>query len=72
MGILLVNILYSSLIVPLVLGVVVVILSFTISLYSLIWVKESWFVIVFVLVFIGGILILFIYIASLAHNEVLT
>ena len=72
MGILCVNLLFSSLIVPLLIGVVVVILSFAISLYSLMWMKGSWFIVVFVLVFIGGMLIIFIYVASIAHNEVLT
>ena len=71
MSLFIVNVVYASLIVPVVIRVVVVILSLSVAWFMLQWVKERWFVVVFVLTFIGGILILFIYVASVAHNEVL-
>lgn len=55
---------------PLAIGLILLIQSFFICLLSGLITKTFWFSYVLFLIFLGGILVLFIYVTSLASNEI--
>nr|YP_010265767.1 NADH dehydrogenase subunit 6 [Ochlerotatus fluviatilis]UIS24521.1 NADH dehydrogenase subunit 6 [Ochlerotatus fluviatilis] len=54
---------------PLAMGLVLLIQTFLISLLTGMYVKTFWFSYVLFLIFMGGMLVLFIYVTSLSSNE---
>ena len=55
---------------PLAIGFILLIQTFLICLFTGIYIKTFWFSYTLFLIFIGGILILFIYVTSLSSNEI--
>lgn len=55
---------------PLAIGLILLIQTLLTSLLTGIYVKTFWFSYVLFLIFIGGILVLFIYVTSLSSNEI--
>nr|QID03256.1 NADH dehydrogenase subunit 6 [Homidia socia] len=49
-----------------------IIISQTLNICSILWIltKSSWFSLILFLIFLGGLMILFVYIVSLASNEI--
>lgn len=54
---------------PLTLGVMVIVQSLLIALLTAVFLPTFWFSYLLILVYLGGLLVLFIYVASLASNE---
>nr|UGS80331.1 NADH dehydrogenase subunit 6 [Hemicaecilius mockfordi] len=54
---------------PLTMGLILIILTIFISIFLTLSIKSSWFLYMLILIFIGGMLILFIYVTSIFPNE---
>jgi NADH-ubiquinone oxidoreductase chain 6 len=63
------NIIFLSANHPLMIGLILLAQTISISLFSGLTLSSFWFSYILILVFLGGILILFIYVASIASNE---
>ncbi|YP_009515514.1 NADH dehydrogenase subunit 6 (mitochondrion) [Hyalella azteca] len=61
--------LFLQLTAPLSLGAVVVLFSFLASLSIYLICPTAWFSLLLVLLFLSGMMVIFVYVASLAHNE---
>lgn len=57
---------------PLRLGLTVALLSFFVSIIIVLLMPSSWFSFLLLIVFLSGIMVLFVYVASLASNEIFT
>lgn len=64
------GLLFSLINHPLAIGLILLIQTLTISLFTGIFRSSYWFSYILFLVFMGGILVLFIYVTSLASNEI--
>lgn len=63
------NIIFLSANHPLIIGLILLAQTITIALFTGLTLSSFWFSYILILVFLGGILILFIYVASIASNE---
>nr|YP_010352976.1 NADH dehydrogenase subunit 6 [Tropostreptus austerus]UOF70459.1 NADH dehydrogenase subunit 6 [Tropostreptus austerus] len=54
---------------PMMMGITIIILTLTISMYMWLMLKSSWLAYILFLIFLGALLVLFIYISTLAPNE---
>nr|YP_009479384.1 NADH dehydrogenase subunit 6 [Endotricha consocia]AVV61650.1 NADH dehydrogenase subunit 6 [Endotricha consocia] len=57
---------------PLSMGLMILLQTFLISILSGMFVKTYWFSYILFLTFLGGLLVLFIYVSSIASNEMFT
>nr|UGS80448.1 NADH dehydrogenase subunit 6 [Lachesilla sp. LaspGHN] len=54
---------------PLAMGLILILQTIFLSLFLITFMKSAWFIYMFILIFIGGMLILFIYVTSIFPNE---
>lgn len=70
--IIIINSIFISLAHPLSIGLILIIQTILIAIFSGLLINSFWFSYLLVLIFLGGLLILFIYVATLASNEQIT
>lgn len=66
------RIIFTQIIHPLAIGLILLIQTLLICLITGLLTKRFWFSYILFLIFLGGILVLFIYVTSLASNEIFT
>nr|UGS80344.1 NADH dehydrogenase subunit 6 [Hemicaecilius smithersi] len=66
---LLLSLLFFFSVNPLTMGLTLILLTIFISIFLTLSIKSSWFLYMLILIFIGGMLILFIYVTSIFPNE---
>nr|QJD22453.1 NADH dehydrogenase subunit 6 [Haustorioides koreanus] len=68
-GVLLSSLLFMSLNTPLSMGITVILLSFFVAVMMALLMPTTWFSFLLLMVFLSGMMVLFVYVASLASNE---
>nr|YP_009443897.1 NADH dehydrogenase subunit 6 [Lachesilla anna]ATU07118.1 NADH dehydrogenase subunit 6 [Lachesilla anna] len=54
---------------PMAMGLILIFQTISLALFLMLCTKSSWFLYMFILIFIGGMLVLFIYVTSIFPNE---
>ena len=65
------SILFFSISAPLIISLIIIFICLLIGWKTLILFRDLWCLIIFLIIFFGGILVLFVYISTLAHNEMI-
>ena len=66
------RILLFSVSAPLIISFIIVLICLVSGLLSFILISDPWCGLIFLIIFFGGLLVLFVYISSLAHNDFLS
>nr|YP_009525775.1 NADH dehydrogenase subunit 6 [Belzebub intermedius]AXS67629.1 NADH dehydrogenase subunit 6 [Belzebub intermedius] len=69
LNLLMTSILFSNMMQPLSMGLILLFQTFLVSLFSGMFLSTFWFSYILILVFLGAMLILFVYVSSLAPNQ---
>ena len=72
MGIFILRLFLFSLSAPLIISIFIILICLYTAFITFSTYSDPWCTIIFLIIFFGGLLVLFIYISSLAHNETLS